>query len=130
MPDATQPVPTTPPAGPVDLADTALDRLRKMVDGLLTLRVTTVIGTVAAVKITDIDTPSQITLSGPAEEVASSSINMLLGDCSTVMTKGFVENPAYAQLHKEAQDQARAVRKETMEMLHAAVGMLAGRTGL
>ena len=130
MPDGIEAVPTTPPAAPLNLADNALDRLRKMVDGLLTLRVTTVIGTVAAVKITDIDTPSQITLSGPADEVASSSINMLLGDCSTVMTKGFVENPAYAQLHKEAQDQARAVRKETMEMLHAAVGMLAGRTGL
>lgn len=130
MPDATEAASPTPPTTPPTLADNALDRLRKMVDGLLTLRVTTVIGTVAAVKITDIDTPSQITLSGPADEVASSSINMLLGDCSTVMTKGFVENPAYAQLHKDSLDQARAVRKETMEMLHAAIGMLAGRTGL
>jgi hypothetical protein len=94
-----------------------LDSLGKLADNLITLRVTTAIGAVTASNITEVDEKTTIGFQVEAKEVASTSINMLLGDCNTVLSQGFADNQSYAQIHNAAVATARAVRTDTIDMI-------------
>jgi hypothetical protein len=107
----------SPPATIETIGQKLLDSLGKLADGLVNLRVTTAIGAVTASSLTDIANQTQVTFTGEAKEVASTTINMLLGDCTSVWSQGFVDQQPYAQLHKDAVADARAIRTETINMI-------------
>ena len=95
-------------------------RLEKAVENLVVLRVTTVVGTVNAKGADDFDQVTGLTLAQGDQQVCSTSINMLLGDCSLILSQVFVDNAAYKQLHADAVTQAKEVRQQTITLLKEA----------
>lgn len=94
--------------------------LENLVDKLLELRVTTVIGSAHADTTTAVNRGAEtaITLdTGAAQLVASTTINMALGDCTQLLDPAFVEKPEYAKLHQDAVALARTIRAETVAIL-------------
>jgi len=104
-----------------------LDRLSTVIDGIVTMRVTTAVGSVTAVKVDNIREATEITLDTKGEEIASTAMNMALGDCNIVMTKAFIDTPAYVQLHNQAMAEAKAIRQNTMDLLKQAIQAIAAR---
>ena len=121
--------PPSPPAasGADQLQQKILDRLSQIIDGIVTLRVTTAVGTITAAKIDSIRDATQVTLATEGEEIASTAMNMVLGDCNTVMTKAFIDTPAYVQLHNQAVAEAKAIQQSTMDLLKQAAQAIAAR---
>jgi hypothetical protein len=110
-----------PPATAESIGQKLRDNLGKFADNIVLLRVTTAIGAVTASKLDDIDSQTQVTFTGEAKEIASTTINMVLGDCTTVYSDGFLTNKDYAQLHKDALADARAIRADTIGMIAKAL---------
>ncbi|HJS85699.1 MAG TPA: hypothetical protein VJ779_09575 [Acetobacteraceae bacterium] len=109
------------------LQQKVLDRLSAIIDGIITMRVTTAVGTVTAAKVENIREATEITLATQGEEIASTAMNMALGDCTIVMTKAFIDTPAYVQLHNQAVTEAKAIRQNTMDLLKQAIQAVAAR---
>ena len=87
------------------------------INNLAVLRVTVVVGTVTATGADDLHQVTKIELTGQGQEVASTSINMALGDSSVILSPKFVEDANYQKLHAEAVDQALKVRQQTVDLL-------------
>ena len=125
MPDPQQP----PPANEhlQAILQKAYEALGKIIDDIVVLRVTTVVGTVTA---TDADDPSKqtrITVAPDGQMVAHSAINMALGDANIVVSKGFMNDGELKALHAQALADSRAIRKESIEMLHSAIQAILSR---
>ena len=103
-----------------DQPEGILERIEKAVENLVVLRVTTVVGTVNARGADDFDQVTGLTLAQGDQQVCSTSINMLLGDCSLILSQVFVDNAAYKQLHADAVTQAKEVRQQTITLLKEA----------
>lgn len=99
---------------------TLIERLERAVGALVVLRVTTVVGTVTAEGADDLNQVTRLRLAGDGQQVASSSINTMLGDCSTILSPIFVENAAYKELHASAVAKAQEVRSQTIALLKEA----------
>lgn len=116
---AVQPVPAAiQPAA--EQKPTLLERIGKAVENLVVLRVTTVIGTVSATGADQFDQITGLNLAPEGQQVSCTSINMLLGDCSLILSPNFVDNPAYKQLHDDSVKQALDVREQTIDLLKQA----------
>ncbi len=105
---------------PPTLIQKAADRLERLVDDIVLLRVTTIIGAahVDAGSATDRQAETAITLDADKPQlVASTTINMLIGDFTQVIDPAFMEKPEYMKLHADAIVTARAIRAETMSLL-------------
>ncbi|MEO8714193.1 MAG: hypothetical protein ABI369_04190 [Acetobacteraceae bacterium] len=112
-------MPDAQPLSP-SLVSTAMTALEGLVDKLLELRVTTIIGAAHAdaTKAVNRGTETEITLdAGASQIVASTTINMALGDCTQLLDPAFVEKPEYAKLHQDAVALARTIRAETVAIL-------------
>ena len=101
-------------------SDKAVTTLAALAEKLVLLRVTTVIGA-AKVTLTPLDDGGDkvaVDL-GPAADqlVASSTMDMLLGDFTQVFSPDFVSKPDYAALHASALSQAHDTRDKTIAML-------------
>jgi hypothetical protein len=112
--------PETADAGASGTLDRLAGRLEQVVANLATLRVTTVVGTVTAERADQLDRVTGLTLSPTGQLVASTSVNMLIGDSSTIIAPTFVENPAYKELHEAAVAKAVEVRGQTLTLLKEA----------
>lgn len=117
VPGAIEPLEPAPSAR----KPTLTERIEKTLENLVVLRVTTVVGTVTATGADAFDQVTGLTLAPDGQQVSCTSINMVLGDCSLILTPSFVDNPAYKQLHDDAVKQALAVRQQTMDLLKQAV---------
>ena len=105
-------------------APTLGQRLEGAVANLVVLRVTTVVGTVSAQGADDLHQVTRLTLAADGQHVASTSINMMLGDSSTILSPAFVENPAYKELHMDSVKKAQEVRDQTINLLEKAFATL------
>jgi hypothetical protein len=102
----------------------AYAQLEKLVDNIVVLRVTTVVGTVTTTNATDPSTPTSITIAPADQLVAHTAVNTALGDANIVMSKGFLDNEALSKLHTQALADARAIREESTDMLRSAIQSL------
>jgi hypothetical protein len=120
-----------PPAGnspTSSILQKAYAQLEKLVENIVSLRVTTVVGTVTAADVADPSMPTRITIDPAGQLVAHSAINTALGDANIVMSKGFLEDEALNKLHAQALADSRAIRKESVDMLRSAIDSLVGTT--
>ena len=101
-----------PPVG-----ETFQDKVRKAVEGVVTLHVTTVIGSVSIQKAEDGGAVSFVKLDDGGQKVANTVINMALGDSTTIYGHDFVSDPALLAMHNTAIETAHTVRKETIDIL-------------
>ena len=106
----------------------AYDALGKIVDEIVILRVTTVIGTVIAEGAGDPSQQTKITVAPDGQLVAHTAINTALGDANIVMSKGFIDDDALNKLHAQSLADSRAIRKESMDLLHSAIQAILGHT--
>ena len=116
---ASAPVPVAPapivqPPGQ-DL--TLMQRIERALENLVVLRVTTVVGNVTATGADQFNQITGLKIAPDDQQVASTSINMLLGDSSLILSPSFVDNAAYKALHSEAVTQALSIRKQTVDLL-------------
>lgn len=125
-PGAAAPRPAPEPAPEVGGAreggtfDRLAGRIEQVVANLATLRVTTVVGTVTAAQADQLHQITDLKLGSEGQQVASTSVNMLIGDSSTILAPIFVENPAYKELHATAVAKALEVRGQTIALLKEA----------
>lgn len=109
------------------LLQKAYEQLGKIIDAIVVLRVTTVVGTVTAANVTDPMQPTTITVEPGGQLVAHSAINTALGDADLVYSKGFLEDATLTKLHDDALAQSRAIRKDSMDMLRSVIDTILGR---
>jgi hypothetical protein len=76
-----------------------------------------VVGTVTATGADKFDQITGLILAPEGQQVSSTSINMLLGDCSVILSPSFIDNAAYKQLHADTVKQAMDVREQTVKLL-------------
>lgn len=123
----------TPPLPDDERGESILDRayakLGAIIDEIVILRVTTVVGTVTATGAGDVGEPTVITIAPEGQLVAHSAINTALGDMNVVLSKGFLDDAALMELHKQALADSRAIRRDAIELLRSAIQMIAGRLG-
>jgi len=103
------------------LGEKLLAALDKVADGILTVRVNTVIGTISLSTVSTQDENITVNIATQVQEAASTAVNMLDGDCNAVFSKGFLDTPAYVELHKQSVADARAIRADTMALIERAV---------
>jgi hypothetical protein len=106
----------------------AYDALGKIIDEIVILRVTTVIGTVTVENAGDPSQQTKITVDPANQLVAHTAINTALGDADIVMSKGFIDDDALNKLHTQALADSRAIRKDSMDLLHSAIQTLLSHT--
>lgn len=111
------------------ILDRAYEKLGKIIDDIVILRVTTVVGAVTAAGVGDVGEATVITVAPEGQLVAHSAINTALGDMNVVLSKGFLDDATLMELHKQALADSRAIRKDSIEMLRSAIQMIAGRLG-
>lgn len=112
MPDAPQPS--------QNLMTKAAEELESLIGKVVTLQVTTVIATARVDAGTAFNRGVETAVSfdaGTPQLVASTTINMALGDYTQVLDPSFVNKPEYAKLHQDALSTARAIRSETVSLL-------------
>ena len=121
-PEAPAPLPKIEIAtGPGSAATATLaGRLEQAVANLVILRVTTVVGTITAEQADQLHQVTALTLNPAGQQVASTSVNMLLGDCSTLLAPIFVENAVYKDLHAAGLAKALEIRGQTIGLLKEA----------
>ncbi len=115
---------------PEDVQQHSGIELAKIVDTLVTLRVTTIIGAarVDPASAVAIGSATTVTIDANADQiVASTAINMALGDMTQVLHPDFETKPDLAKLHQDAIATARAVRAETVAILTALAKDVAAR---
>lgn len=120
-----------PPAGEKaqSTADMIYEKLRSIVEEIVILRVTTVVGEITASDIGDVRKPTIVTVAPQGQVVAQASINTALGNMDVTMSKGFLEDAKLVALHMQSLADARAIRKDTIEMLRSAISMVTGSGG-
>jgi hypothetical protein len=96
--------------------DTLLAKLQQILEKIETLRVTTVIGTISEGQITVTDNGMKVSFNATPNDVACTTIDMVLGDITNVRSQAFTD-PDYAKLHEDNLAFARAVRGETMDII-------------
>ena len=114
MPDGQQLQPT--------LIEKAEAMLERVIDKVVTLRVTTVIAAAHTVGDTAVNRDTQTAIQidpGIAQVVASTTIDMALGDYTEVIDPQFIEKAEYAKLHQDALALARTIRSETVAILRS-----------
>jgi hypothetical protein len=126
MGDTIAPPPANNPTS--SILEKAYAQLAKVVDNIVVLRVTTVVGAVTAQDATDPSTPTRIAIDPVGQLVAHAAINTALGDANIVMSKGFLENETLSKLYSQALTDSRAIRKESADMLRSAIESLLGTT--
>jgi hypothetical protein len=109
------------------LLQKAYGQLGKIIDAIVILRVTTVVGTVSAGNVTDPMQATTITIEPTGQLVAHSAINTALGDADLVFSKGFLDDATLTKIHTDALEQSRAIRKDSMDMLRSAIDAILGR---
>lgn len=93
-------------------------RMAEIIENIVFLRVTTVIGTGVAVQDAEaLDKPTRITIQPDGQKVASLSVNMVDGDSTLVMSQAFVEKPEYRALHDKAVENANEVRANSVALI-------------
>jgi len=104
----------------------AYEALGKIIDEIVILRVTTVVGTVTAEDAADPSKPTTITVAPAGQLVAHSAINTALGDANVVISKGFLDDDALNKLHTQALADSRTIRRESVDMLRSAIQSILG----
>jgi hypothetical protein len=107
----------------------AYKKLGEIVEEIVVLRVTTVVGTVTAADVGDVTTSTKITVASDNQLVAHLAVNTALGDTNVVLSKGFMDDAALMAIHKQATADALMIRKESVEMLRSAIQMIASHLG-
>jgi hypothetical protein len=116
-------------AGLLAVLDKVYKKLGEIVEEIVVLRVTTVVGTVTAQGAGDVDTNTTINIAPENQLVAHLAVNTALGDTNVIISKGFMEDATLAAIHKQAIADALTIRKESIEMLRSTVQMIAERLG-
>lgn len=94
----------------------------KALNGLFDLSVTTAIGHVSAVTLAGTDQAvATVRLDDPAPKVASTVINTVTGDMTAVYSGDFASDPALMKMHADALETARAIRKDTIDLLKSVI---------
>ena len=109
------------------LLDRAYHQLGAIIDEIIILRVTTVVGTVTAENVSDPMQRTKINVEPAGQLVAHTAVNTALGDANLVFSKGFIDDEALIKLHNDALQQSRAIRKDSMDMLRSAIEAILGR---
>lgn len=104
-------------------------KLGEIIDDVVIVSVTTVVGTVTAANVGDVRKPTVITVAPEDQVVAHSSINTALGDMNIVLSKGFVDDAALMEQHKQALADSRNIRKESIATLQSAIQAIMGKMG-
>jgi hypothetical protein len=112
---------TTQPVATHPIGQKLLAALEKIADGILMLRVNTVIGTIGPSTVSTQDDKITVNIATQVQEAASTAMNMLDGDCNAVFSKGFLDSPTYVDLHKQSVADARAIRADTMALIERGV---------
>lgn len=99
----------------------ALGKIGSVIDEIVILRVTTVVGTVTATEIESSDSQTRVSVAPEGQLVAHSVINTALGDMNTIYSKGFLEDATLSALHRQALTDARGIRKDSIDMLLGAI---------
>ena len=92
-------------------------RLLQALANLVVLRITTVVGPVTASKVTSLDARTDIDIGQQAGEVASTTINLLQGDVTDVMTPIFVTDQTYRALHAASVQTAKDIISSNLNLL-------------
>jgi hypothetical protein len=95
-------------------------RLLEALANLAVLRITTVVGPVTASRITSLDEKTAIDIGQQAGEVASTTINLLQGDVTEVMTPVFVTDQTYRALHAASVQTAKDIVSNNLTLLKEA----------
>ncbi len=109
------------------LLDKAYHQLGSIIDEIIILRVTTVVGTVTADNVADPLQRTKINVEPTGQLVAHTAVNTALGDANLVFSKGFLDDEALTKLHNDALQQSRAIRKDSMDMLRSAIEAILSR---
>jgi predicted TIM-barrel enzyme len=81
------------------------------------LRVNAVIGTTGRSTASTQDEKITFNIAAQAQEAASTAVHMLDGDCDAVFSEGFLDTPAYVELHKQTVADVRTIRIDTMALI-------------
>lgn len=109
--------------------DKAYAKLGEIIDDVVIVSVTTVVGAVTAADVGDVRQRTVVTVAPGDQVVAHSSINTALGDMNVVLSKGFMDDAALMELHKQALADSRAIRQESIATLRSAIQAIMGRLG-
>ncbi|HUN43306.1 MAG TPA: hypothetical protein VMU81_23680 [Acetobacteraceae bacterium] len=114
---------------PQEVQQNSGGELLKIVQNLVTLRVTTVIAAarVDPASATNLGAATAVTVDANDQVVASTAINMALGDVTQIFHPDFEAKPDLAKLHQDAIATARAIRSETITILTTLAKDIAAR---
>lgn len=118
------------PPLPSTVQQHSVEKLAQVLDRFVTLRVTTVIGAAHVDPGTAVDpgAATAVAFDGNVQQVvASTTLNMALGDMTQILHPDFEAKPDLAKLHQDAIATARTIRSETVTILTALVKDLAAR---
>jgi hypothetical protein len=91
-------------------------------EGMVTLRVTTVVGPVKLQAVDDFN--ARTTAIMPADQVvdcATTAINLVQGDITQIRTQKFVDDAAFSKLHDDAMLTARTIIADNIGALKEAI---------
>jgi hypothetical protein len=115
---APAPVPALAQASAVPSRDEFRAKIIRALENIVTLRVTTVVGPVKIKNLDDFNAVTEVVLpDDKVLEVASTAINLVLGDITQVRTEKFAQDPAYAKLHDDALVAARSIIADNLATL-------------
>ena len=109
------------PANPPSRSD-FMAKVLAALEGMVTLRVTTVVGPVKLQAVDDFN--ARTTASMPADQVvdcATTAINLVQGDITQIRTQRFVDDAAFSKLHDDAMQTARTIIAANISALKEAV---------
>ena len=101
-------------------------RLLEALANLVVLRITTVVGPVTASRVTSLDARTDLTIGQQAGDVASTTINLLQGDVTEVMSPIFVTDQTYRALHATSVQTAKDIVSNNLNLLKDAFVQLRG----
>jgi hypothetical protein len=101
-------------------------RLLEALANLVVLRITTVVGPVTASRVTSLNARTDLTIGQQAGDVAATTINLLQGDVTEVMSPIFVTDQTYRALHATSVQTAKDIVSNNLNLLKDAFVQLRG----
>jgi hypothetical protein len=111
---------------PADLKSKVNATIESVIDKILVVRVTTVVGTITVTNAEKSDTLTEIVFEPDDQLVAHTAVNTALGDINVLISKAFLADETMMKLHNDSVERSKTVRKEAVEALQSAITAIAG----
>lgn len=111
------------------VAAQAWAKLEQIVEAVLVLKVTVVVGAVTASHVAEPGVDTAVAVAAADQVVTHLAMNTALGDTTLVLSPAALADPALLAMHKDAVANALRIRAETVEVLKSVAKGIAERAG-